>query len=194
VKSHLLFLLCAGASVLAHYAILRVPIAPDPPVTVEPSVRLVLAARPDEPSPPPVDMAPAAVPDTPVREEPLLIEPPVEPDVMDEAVPAVIVISQEAIDETEESYWSEVCRGIAARLRYPLCARRGGCEDRVLVTLEIGPDGSLVSLDPVPCRAHPALVRAVESAVQRAAPFPPPPEILDPPVRAELPVRFELDR
>jgi protein TonB len=107
---------------------------------------------------------------------------------------APVVISAEEVAAAEESYWSTVRREVAEQLRYPMGARRDGCQSRIMVRLEIAADGRLANAEPIPPPGNAALTRATLAAVRRAAPFPPPPDILTPPVRAELPVRFEIGK
>jgi protein TonB len=97
----------------------------------------------------------------------------------------------ERLRDSEERlarYVAEVRAMILAQKRYPRLARKRSIEGAVEARIEIGADGSLSGLR-LSESAPRVLSRATEEAIERAAPFPTPPEG----VRViEIPVDYSL--
>jgi protein TonB len=87
-----------------------------------------------------------------------------------------------------DAYLALVRARIQAEKRYSPLARRRGLEGVVTVRLELGPSGA-VSRVAVEDGAPLLLARATEEAVERAEPFPPPPDGLG---VIRIPVRYQL--
>ena len=209
-----LFACCGVLSLAAHAALLWLPTRwttaaqapPHPPLVVQivlNEVQVEAAPEPEEPPPPPEpEPEPEEERPAPVITE--LVEPvappPVEskeseeaPAVQEEPViePMPSVVSAPA-PHVASDYWNQVGARIAAGLRYPGDARRNRRDGRVCVELCIESDGRISACAVVGERPHVSLETAVQKAVFAASPLPPPPPELRPPVRVQLPVRFQL--
>jgi protein TonB len=86
------------------------------------------------------------------------------------------------------TYVASVLRRIEAKKRYPSLAKSRGVEGTVVVTLWISPAGGLEKLE-VGGGASPLLVSSTREAVEKASPFPPPPDGM-PSIR--VPIRYAL--
>jgi protein TonB len=86
------------------------------------------------------------------------------------------------------SYVASVLRRIEAKKRYPSLARSRGVEGTVVVTLWISPIGGLERVE-VGGNASPLLVSSTRDAIEKASPFPPPPDGM-PSIR--VPIRYAL--
>ncbi len=90
------------------------------------------------------------------------------------------------------NYLSLVRARIEARKRYPWNARNLGWEGEVVVSFSIDAAGALRGLKIDRGSGYRILDRAALAAVTEAAPFPPPPAVLSPPVSIQVPIRFSL--
>jgi protein TonB len=88
-----------------------------------------------------------------------------------------------------DEYVAGVRRRVSRHKRYPPFALRRGIEGVVVVRLRIGGDGRVTRASP-DASAEPLLARSALEAVERASPFPPPP---DGPLELELPIRWRID-
>lgn len=86
------------------------------------------------------------------------------------------------------SYVASVLRRIETKKRYPPLAKSRGVEGIVVVTLWISPAGGLERLE-VGGGASPLLVSSTRDAIEKASPFPPPPDGM-PSIR--VPIRYAL--
>lgn len=103
---------------------------------------------------------------------------------------ATSVVSNEAyVEAYRVAHFGAIRSAILDHLRYPSSARRQGWHGLVEVSFEVDPQGGVRALQVRTSSGYPRLDQVVLDAVQRAAPFPPPP------VTAQLvmPVRFELN-
>ncbi|MFZ5584606.1 MAG: energy transducer TonB [Thermodesulfobacteriota bacterium] len=92
-----------------------------------------------------------------------------------------------------EAYYEAVRLRIEREKRYPPQARRRQIEGRVTLDFSLGAKGDLQACRVAKSSGNPDLDRAAQEAVQRAAPFPPPPAGLGRGgLRLELTVAFEL--
>ncbi|MFH1057750.1 MAG: energy transducer TonB, partial [Pseudomonadota bacterium] len=92
-----------------------------------------------------------------------------------------------------DAYYEAVRLRIEREKRYPAQARRRQIEGRVTLDFSLGPQGELRACKVAKTSGNQDLDRAALEAVQRAAPFPPPPAHLGKRgVRLELVVAFEL--
>jgi protein TonB len=90
-------------------------------------------------------------------------------------------------------YWREVRQRIEARKDYPAAARRHGLEGRVNIDFIIDPQGRLLTASVNKSSGYEELDQAAIKAVQRAAPYPVPPQApLDGRVKLEISIAFEL--
>ena len=150
-------------------------------------------------SPPPRQPAPAPRPDpAPVAETD-----PATPAVAEEA--SVSDMTTEPSHElvagvkqpslSRQSWYAEVNARIARELRYPRMARLRGLEGQVLLSFELGRDGSLVASSLARSSGHETLDHAALTLLERAAPFPAPPsDIEGADLRLQVPINYSLER
>lgn len=92
-----------------------------------------------------------------------------------------------------EAYQEMVRQRIARHKRYPPGARRRQQQGRATVEFEIGPRGGLIAARVIGSAGHESLDLAARQAVERAAPFPPPPASLGGgALKMEVVIAFEL--
>ena len=169
-------------AILRSIASLPATITPIAPPTPQPAT----------PRPSPAVPVPATSPVLPVAE----VEPPeeatppreaaVEPSVA--PTPSLPATTAAPIESERASYVDRIRAAVEARKRYPSMARRRGTEGVVLARFHIGEDGELISLWTDQAAAS-ILSRSTREAVERAAPFPPPPNGS---IVIELPIRYAL--
>ncbi len=157
--------------------------APDPPP------RPAVAARSAPPKAhaaaaeaPPPDLAETVLPAVSARAAPDAAEAeplPMTTDAISDADAAAVVAS----------YIAGVRQRVAAQRQYPSMARRRSIEGTVLVRIDIDSGGHVQHVD-IADGASVVLARATRQAVDRAAPFPSPPQGA---IGIEIPVRYELD-
>ena len=94
------------------------------------------------------------------------------------------------VESERASYVDQIRAQVEARKRYPSMARRRGTEGVVLARFHIDENGRLVSLSTDNAAAS-ILSRSTREAVERAAPFPPPPHGS---IVIELPIRYALQQ
>lgn len=151
-----------------------------PPVAEAPPVEEPPAIEPIETAPEPTEVAPSAPSLELAAVAPELSLPPVG------AAPA-----QPGLDELDpfEAYVELVRARIEERRRYPSMARRRRIEGDVRVRLEVDPSGRLEAVRALDAASR-ILVGPTLEAVERAGPFPAPPEGLG---AIEVSVRYQLD-
>ncbi len=93
------------------------------------------------------------------------------------------------LESEKASYVDTVRAQIEARKRYPSMARKRALEGVVLARFHIDENGSVVELS-TDSTAASILNRSARDAVERAAPFPPPPHGA---IVIEVPIRYDLD-
>ncbi len=177
------------------------PIAPEPvqppksPPKVEPA-----PVRPPDPPPEPVRSEPrpdpVPAPAEPVEAPPVAEAAPVETaavapiaDPVSEPAPTPPAPRPGPTPDELALYEEELLRRIAAMRQYPAMARRRGIEGVVTIELAIAADGTVRHLEIG--RGGPRILhRATRDAVERAAPFPPPPAELG---TLRIPIRYRLE-
>ena len=92
----------------------------------------------------------------------------------------------------ESNYWQQVRTAVANQVRYPDFARRQRREGYVLVRLSIDADGRLSSVVPLESSSR-IFVESAAQAVEKAAPFPPPPAGVSEELTAVIPICFRMD-
>ncbi len=90
------------------------------------------------------------------------------------------------------NYLSLIRARIEARKHYPWNARNLGWEGEVVVSFSIDATGAIRGLKIDTGSGYRILDRAALAAVTEAAPFPPPPAVLSPPVTIQVPIKFYL--
>jgi len=90
------------------------------------------------------------------------------------------------------SYLALWRRRIHDNLRYPLAARRRNLTGTVKLDIVIESDGSVVSVEVAESSSHNLLDEAAVEAVRSLSPLPFPSHLAPRPLRARLPVVFDL--
>ncbi|WP_022854255.1 energy transducer TonB [Thermodesulfatator atlanticus] len=94
--------------------------------------------------------------------------------------------------KTFKTYFGQVLARISANKYYPFAARMAGQTGKVVVSFVIDTRGDVSQIEvEKPCRFE-ILNRAAVTTVKRAAPFPPPPRELNPPLRLTVAIKFEI--
>lgn len=160
------------------------PIKPKPEPRPEPAPNPVAKPTP-QPEPAPAPPMPAVITAAPTEKPPVIVAPP---------PPAPPAPSQQDLDAARNRYGSLLASQIARHKQYPKIAQMRGWQGEVVIELEIDSNGSVVSSKIHEASPYTVLDRQALSMVQKAAPFPKPPEIL----RGNLfkilvPVSFRLE-
>ena len=92
------------------------------------------------------------------------------------------------VDSERASYVDRIRAQVEARKRYPSMARRRGTEGVVLARFHLDEEGKVISIWTDNAAAS-ILSRSAREAVERAAPFPPPPHGS---IVIEIPIRYAL--
>jgi protein TonB len=156
------------------------PPKPAPKVVAKPPVRAAVKPAPT-PAPAPTAPAPAATASAsaPAAES----TPPVSA-----GVPSGVAAGAGGGADAIQAYVASVLRRIDAKKRYPSLAKSRGVEGTVMVTLWISPGGGLDRVE-IADKAPPLLAASTREAVEKASPFPPPPNGM-PSIR--VPIRYAL--
>ena len=96
--------------------------------------------------------------------------------------------------EIKRSYLAMVLSRIEKKRYYPRLARMRNYEGRVGLLLEISAEGKLFSVKLVKSSGYRVLDRAALKIARMAAPFPPPPSELDPPIKLKIFLKFHLKK
>lgn len=148
------------------------PIAQPAPITPPPEV---IAVAPKETAPPPAQTAPAPVA---VKQEP---PPPPAP-------------SQADMDDARHHYGNSLWGAISKHKKYPKIAQMRGLEGEVIVELQLDGSGKLKSKKIAQSSGHEVLDKQAMEMVEKALPFPMPPEALrSSNFTITVPVPFKLD-
>lgn len=108
----------------------------------------------------------------PINEQP--IEEAIKP--MQELVPAQP--SPEVVKQVTDSYTNQLTRAIAKQKKYPKIAQMRQWQGEVVLNIEIDPQGNLVKTEILEGSRYKVLNNEAVDMVNRAAPFPNPPEEL----------------
>ncbi len=90
-------------------------------------------------------------------------------------------------------YFARVRHLIEAKKCYPLRARLAGYEGEVTVSFVIEADGGVRKIEIVKPSPFPVLNQAAKRTIEQAAPFPPPPRKLHPPLELSVKLTYRLD-
>jgi len=93
----------------------------------------------------------------------------------------------------KEDYFSRIRSLIEEAKIYPLKARLAGYEGNVKISFCILPDGQVSHLKILSPAPYKVLNEAAIKTIKRAAPFPPPPPRLSPPLKITLKMTFRLE-
>lgn len=142
-----------------------------PPVNVAPQTEVIaVTAKPDTPSPiPPVPVASPAPP------------PPAAP-------------NQADLDDAKGRYGNTLWGAIGKHKQYPKIAQMRGWQGEVIVELQLDGNGKLKSKKIIQSSGHDVLDRQALDMVEKAAPFPLPPETLrGNSFSIKVPIPFKLE-
>ena len=95
--------------------------------------------------------------------------------------------------EALADYFSRLLRLIEAQKTYPLRARLAGYEGEVTVSFVVEADGRVRGIKVVKPSPFAVLNQAARRTIERAAPFPPPPRTLHPPLELSVKLTYRLD-
>ncbi|MEM7410327.1 MAG: TonB family protein [Myxococcota bacterium] len=166
-----------------------VPEPPEPVTEPKPIARPVAKPKP-KPEPAPVAAEPTPEP----AEEAAEPAPPVVAAASSEAqvvaaLPVPSVAPGPSIADELQRWRALVKQKITAQRRYPAMARRRGTEGMVRLVIAVGPSGEVKSIE-TPGRSPQVLSHEARRAVERAAPFAPPPGGAR---KIKFNMRFDLD-
>jgi len=98
------------------------------------------------------------------------------------------------LDAARRGYAERLARAIAQHKRYPQVARMRGWQGEVLVNLKLNDSGAVLESRIERSSGYEILDKQALEMVSKAAPFPPPPEILKSSVfNIQVPVSFKLE-
>ena len=148
------------------------PVQP-PPAVAAPQTE-VIAVTPKADAPPsPVPPVPIVVPEPP---------PPVAP-------------SQTDIDDARDRYGNALWNAIGRHKQYPRIAQMRGWEGEVVVEVQLDGNGKMISKKVIQSSGHETLDKQALVMVDKAAPFPTPPEALrGSSFSIKVPIPFRLER
>ncbi|OAG27770.1 energy transducer TonB [Thermodesulfatator autotrophicus] len=92
-----------------------------------------------------------------------------------------------------KEYFARVRRLIAANKYYPLSARMAGYTDKIEVSFVIDAHGQVSEIKVERPSEYKVLNQAAIKTIKRAAPFPPPPEELNPPLKLRVTIKYEIE-
>ncbi|AEH45847.1 TonB family protein [Thermodesulfatator indicus DSM 15286] len=92
-----------------------------------------------------------------------------------------------------KEYFAKVRRLIAANKYYPLSARMAGYTGRIGVSFVVDAQGRVSEITIEKPSQYEILNQAAVKTIKRAAPFPPPPRGLNPPLRLKVTIKYQLD-
>ncbi|HEY8353717.1 MAG TPA: energy transducer TonB [Methylophilaceae bacterium] len=102
--------------------------------------------------------------------------------------------SQADLDAARRGYAERLARAIAAHKKYPRIAQMRGWQGEVIVDLKIDGDGNVLTSAIGRSSGYETLDNQALEMVAKAAPFPPPPEILkSASFNIQVPVSFKLE-
>lgn len=103
----------------------------------------------------------------------------------------VVAVASPAAGEYEQ----QVTRWVERQRQYPLAARQRRMEGTAIVRIQLDGDGALLGALLVRDTGHAVLDRAAMDMIQRAAPYPPVPQMLaSSPIEVFVPIQFTLSR
>ena len=98
-----------------------------------------------------------------------------------------------ALEARRADYLARVLALIDRAKVYPLRARLAGYQGRVSLSFVVEPDGEVREVRVLRSSGYPVLDRAAVKTVLKAAPFPPPPRDLDPPLTLSVKISFAFE-
>jgi protein TonB len=102
--------------------------------------------------------------------------------------------SQADLDSARKGYADRLARAIAAKKQYPRVAQMRGWQGEVLIDLKLDANGTVLETTILRSSGFEVLDKQALEMVKKAAPFPPPPEILKSNIfNIQVPVSFKLE-
>lgn len=102
--------------------------------------------------------------------------------------------SQADLDSARKGYADRLARAIAAKKQYPRVAQMRGWQGEVLIDLKLDANGTVLATTILQSSGFEVLDKQALEMVKKAAPFPPPPEILKSSIfNIQVPVSFKLE-
>ena len=98
------------------------------------------------------------------------------------------------LDAARKGYADRLARAIAAKKQYPRVAQMRGWQGEALIDLKLDANGSVLETTLLQSSGFEVLDKQALEMVKKAAPFPPPPEILKSSIfNIQVPVSFRLE-